>query len=294
MKLLVTGTSGQLAQSLLAAGLAADVDVVALRRPQLDLTNPGTLRTALADVMPDVVVNAGAYTAVDKAEAEESLAHKVNAEGAGELAQHCHKAGVGLIHISTDYVFDGSKPVPYVESDPTAPINAYGRTKLAGERAVAAGCERHVILRTSWVYSPYGANFVKTMLRLGAERPEVKVVDDQRGCPTYAPHLADAIIEVARQTVACKGSSGPWGIYHAAGSGETTWCGFAREIFAATAARGLPSPKLTPISTAEFPTPARRPANSRLDCAHLSQVFGVRQPDWHDGLGSCLARLLPA
>lgn len=294
MRILVTGTSGQLAQSLLAAGLASDVDVVALRRPQLDLTLPGTLRTALADVMPDVVVNAGAYTAVDKAEAEESQAHKVNAAGAGELAQQCQRAGVGLIHISTDYVFDGTTSAPYVESDPTAPINAYGRTKLAGELAVAAECERHVILRTSWVYSPYGANFVRTMLRLGAERPEVKVVDDQKGCPTYAPHLANAILEVSRQIVQRKSSKGPWGIYHAAGSGETTWCGFAREIFAATAAQGYATPKLTPITTAEFPTPARRPANSRLDCARLEQTFGVRQPDWHEGLRSCLARLLPA
>ncbi len=294
MRILVTGTSGQLAQSLLAAGLAADVDVVALRRPQLDLTLPGTLRTALADVMPDIVVNAGAYTAVDKAESEESQAYKVNAAGAGELGQQCQRAGVALIHISTDYVFDGTKPAAYMESDPTAPINAYGRTKLAGEQAVAAGCERHVILRTSWIYSPYGANFVRTMLRLGAERPEVKVVDDQRGCPTFAPHLAEAILDVSRQIVQLKGGNGPWGVYHAAGSGETTWCGFARSIFAATAARGLPTPKLTPITTAEFPTPARRPANSRLDCSLLEQTFGVRLPDWQEGLASCLARLPPA
>lgn len=293
MKILVTGTSGQLAQSLIEAGLATGIDVVALRRPQLDLTIPGTLRTALADVEPDIVVNAGAYTAVDRAETEESLAHKVNAAGAGELATQCSRVGAALVHISTDYVFDGTKSSPYVETDATGPTNAYGRTKLAGEQAVAAACARHVILRTAWVYSPFGVNFLRTMLRLGAERPEVKVVDDQRGCPTYAPHLAGAIVEIARQ-IASRPSDGPWGIYHAAGSGETTWCGFAREIFATTSGRGLPTPKLTPITTADFPTPARRPANSRLDCSRLERTFGVRQPDWRDGTRECLARLLPA
>lgn len=292
MKMLVTGTSGQLAQSLLEAGVAAGVDVVALRRPQLDLAKPSTLRTALNDVAPDIVVNAGAYTAVDKAESEEELAHKVNATGAGELAQQCRRTGAAIIHISTDYVFDGSKAGAYVETDATGPTNAYGRTKFAGETVVAAACPRHLILRTSWVYSPFGNNFVKTMLRLGAERPELKVVDDQQGCPTYAPHLAAAILEVAAQVVARKEGDAGWGVYHACGLGETTWCGFAGEIFQTTRKRGLQTPKLTAITTAEFPTPARRPANSRMDCSKLARVFGVRQPDWREGTRVCLDRLL--
>ena len=292
MRILVTGTSGQLAQSLLAAGIAAGVDVVALRRPQLDLTIPGTLRTALADVAPDVVVNAGAYTAVDKAESEESEAHKVNAAGAGELATQCARSGAALVHISTDYVFDGTKPAPYVEIDPTRPINAYGRTKLAGEQAVAAACPRHVILRTSWVYSPYGNNFVRTMLRLGAEKSELNVVDDQQGCPTYAPHLAQAILRIAADLAPRQAEDPRWGTYHASGSGETTWCGFAREIFTETARRGLPTPRLGAITTADYPTPARRPANSRLDCSSLQRTFGERLPDWRDATRNCLGRLL--
>lgn len=292
MKILVTGTAGQLAQSLLAAGLAGGVDVVALRRPQLDLTIPGTLRTAIADVEPDIVINAGAYTAVDKAESEEALAHKVNGTGAGDLAAVCARAGTSLIHISTDYVFDGAGTRAYVESDPTAPINAYGRSKLAGEIAVAAACPRHVILRTSWIYSPFGANFVRTMLRLGAERETLGVVDDQRGCPTYAPHLADAILAIAGQLDGAATADPRWGLYHAAGSGEATWCGFAREIFRTTAARGLPTPALQAIATSAYPTPARRPANSRLDCAKLAATFGLRLPDWQDGTRACLDRLL--
>ena len=294
MKILVTGTAGQLAQSLLTAGLAAGVDVVALRRPQLDLTVPGTLRTALADVEPDIVVNAAAYTAVDKAETEEALAHKVNASGAGELAAVCARAGASLIHISTDYVFDGAGKRAYVESDSTAPINAYGRSKLAGEIAVAAASPRHLILRTSWIYSPYGTNFVRTMLRLGGERDTLGVVDDQLGCPTYAPHLADAILAIAAQVEGAAASDPRWGIYHAAGSGETTWCGFAREIFRTTKARGLRTPALNALTTSEFPTPARRPANSRLDCGKLAGTFGVRLPDWKDGTRACLDRLLSA
>jgi dTDP-4-dehydrorhamnose reductase len=293
MKILVTGTAGQLAQSLLAAGLSAGVDVVALRRPQLDLTIPGTLRTAIADVEPDIVVNAGAYTAVDKAESEEGLAHKVNATGAGDLAAVCARAGASLIHISTDYVFDGTGTRAYVESDETAPINAYGRSKLAGEIAVAAACPRHVILRTSWIYSPFGANFVRTMLRLGAERETLGVVDDQLGCPTYAPHLAAAILAIAARIERGEAADPHWGIYHAAGTGETTWCGFAREILRTTEARGLPTPAVKALTTADYPTPARRPANSRLDCGKLAATFGVRLPDWKEGTRACLERLLP-
>jgi dTDP-4-dehydrorhamnose reductase len=283
MRLLVTGTSGQLAQTLLERGLARGIDIVALRRPQLDLTIPSTLAVALADARPAVVVSAAAYTAVDKAESEEALALRVNAQGAGDLAHACERFGVPVIHLSTDYVFDGAKPAPYVEGDATAPLNAYGRSKLAGEAAVARACPRHLILRTSWIHSPYGTNFVKTMLRLAETRPEVRVVDDQRGCPTQALDLADAIITLGERIAGRPAGAGEWGVYHAAGTGETTWCGLAREIFAIAAARGRPSPVVTPIATTDYPTPARRPANSRLDCSKLASTFGIALPDWRDG-----------
>ncbi len=291
MKLFVTGTSGQLAQSLLQAGLREGVDVVALRRPQFDLTVPGTIRTALADVRPDVVVSAAAYTAVDKAESEPGVAAAVNGAGAGELAGQCAKIGVPIIHVSTDYVFDGTKRAPYVESDATAPINAYGRSKLAGERMVAAAGTRHVILRTAWVYSPFGANFVKTMLRLSETRDAVNVVDDQLGCPTYAPHLADAILAIARRIEAGDDNAALWGVFNAAGGGETSWCGFAREVFRVAGQRGVKVPVVNAIATSGYPTPALRPANSRLDCGKLAATYGVRLPTWQVGARECVARL---
>ena len=296
MKLLVTGTSGQLAQSLLEAGLAAGIDIVALRRPQLDLSVPATIRHAITDVRPDIVVNAAAYTAVDKAESEPDVAARVNGSGAGCVAECCEKLAIPLIHVSTDYVFDGTKRAPYLETDPTGPASAYGRSKLAGEVAVAAACSRHVILRTAWVYSPFGNNFVKTMLRLAASRPELGVVDDQIGCPTYAPHLARAILDITAAVTGEKpaGPTGapPWGVYHASGTGETSWAGFAREIFKLSAARGGPAANVKPIGTVDYPTPAKRPANSRLDCSKLAATFGVRQPDWREGTAECVARLV--
>jgi dTDP-4-dehydrorhamnose reductase len=292
VRLLVTGTSGQLAQSLLERGLARGADIVAMRRPHLDLTIPSTLAVAIADARPDVVVSAAAYTAVDKAESEEVLAHRVNAQGAGDLARQCERFGVPVVHLSTDYVFDGLKPSAYVETDATAPINAYGRSKLAGEAAVASACQRHVILRTSWIHSPYGTNFVKTMLRLAQTQPEVRVVDDQHGCPTQALDLADAILSIAEQVAGLPSASDVWGIYHAAGAGETTWCGLAREIFAVATARGRPTPRVVAIASSDYPTPARRPANSRLDCDKLAQKFGVRLPDWHVAARASVERLL--
>lgn len=292
MRILVTGTSGQLAQSLLECGMRTNVDVVAMRRPQLDLSIPATIRTSLADVRPDLVVSAAAYTAVDKAESEEGLALAINGQGSGEVASVCERLGIPLIHISTDYVFDGTKSAPYVETDPVAPQSAYGRSKLAGEIAVAKACSRHVILRTAWVHSPFGNNFVKTMLRLAATRPELGVVDDQIGCPTYAPHLATAILAIAAQLPGSRAGQAPWGIYHAAGGGEATWCGFAREIFRQSGERGGVAVKVNAIGSADYPTPAKRPANSRLDCSKLEATFGVRLPVWQDGTRECLARLL--
>jgi dTDP-4-dehydrorhamnose reductase len=217
----------------------------------------------------------------------------VNATVQAMLAREAAALGAWLVHYSTDYVFDGSGDQPWHEDDATAPLSVYGRTKLEGEQAIRrSGCQ-HLILRTSWVYAAHGANFVRTMLRLGAERETLGVVDDQLGCPTYAPHLADAILAIAAQIERGEASDPRWGIYHAAGTGETTWCGFAREIFRTTEARGLPSPALKALTTADYPTPARRPANSRLDCGKLAATFGVRLPDWKSGTRDCLERLLP-
>ena len=291
LKMLVTGTSGQLAQSLLEAGIGAGIDVIAIRRPQLDLAVPSSIRHAIPDVRPDIVVSAAAYTAVDKAESEPEIAASVNGVGAGCVAEVCEKLGIPIIHLSTDYVFDGRKTGAYVETDPTGPMSAYGRSKLAGEQAVQAACSRHVILRTAWVYSPFGNNFVKTMLRVAQSRPEISVVDDQVGCPTYAPHLAQAILHITGAVIR-PGNETAWGVYHACGAGETTWCGFAREIFRVSGARGGPAAAVKAITTAEYPTPAKRPGNSRLDCGKLERVFGIRQPSWQTGAELCVSRLV--
>jgi dTDP-4-dehydrorhamnose reductase len=288
---LIAGAQGQLARAMIElAPSAADVTAFAVGRPALDLTAPATVLAALTDFRPDVIVNAAAYTAVDQAEVEPGAAMALNAEGPKRLAAAASRMGAVVIHISTDQVFEGTKPGPYSEGDPTAPVSAYGRSKLAGEEAVRAAAPRHIILRTSWVYSPFGTNFVTTMLRLARERDEVRVVDDQMGNPTYAPHLADAILGIARAVTASPPSS-IWGTYHAAGAGAVTWCGFAQEIMRVSAAGGGPSAAVVPIATAEFPTRAKRPANSQLDCSKLAEVFGLRLPPWREGVAACLARL---
>jgi dTDP-4-dehydrorhamnose reductase len=290
MRLLIAGAQGQLARAMIElAPVADDVTAFAVGRPALDLTAPASVLSALADFKPDVIVNAAAYTAVDRAEQEPEAAMALNAEGPARLAEAAARRGAVLIHISTDCVFDGAKSTPYVEDDPTGTLSAYGHSKLAGEEAVRAAAERHIILRTSWVFSPYGANFVRTMLRLAGERNELRVVDDRVGCPTYAPHLARAILDVARAVTT--GSDACWGTYHAAGTGAVTWCGFAREIMRFSAERGGPSVPVVPITPAEYPTTAERPMNSRLDCSKLAGEFGIRLPSWQEGLSNCLDRL---
>lgn len=294
MRLLIAGWQGQLARALVeAAANRAEIKAVALGRPGLDLVRPGTIHSTLADTRPDIVINTAAYTQVDRAEQEEAAAMALNAEGARLIAEAAARRGAVIVHVSTDYVFDGTKAAPYVETDPTGPINAYGRSKLAGERAVAAANPRHLILRTAWVHSATGANFVKTMLRLGRERTEVRVVDDQVGSPTYAPHLAAAILAIAAQ-VRSLGAAAPWGTYHAAGTGSVSWCGLAREVFAVSARLGGPRPAVVAIPSADYPTPARRPANSRLDCGKLAASFGVRLPDWRQGVEEGVRRMLEA
>lgn len=291
MRLLIAGAQGQLARAMIElAPAAADVTAFAVGRPALDLTAPASVLSALADFRPDVIVNAAAYTAVDRAEQEPDAAMALNAEGPARLAEAAARRGAVLVHISTDCVFDGTKPTPYVEDDPTAPLSAYGRSKLAGEDAVRAAAERHIILRTSWVFSPYGSNFVRTILRSAAEQDELRVVDDRVGCPTYAPHLAQAILDVARAVT--NGGDACWGTYHAAGTGAVTWCGFAREIVRISAERGGRSVPVVPITTAEYPTAAARPMNSRLDCGKLAANFGIAVPPWQQGLADCMARLV--
>jgi dTDP-4-dehydrorhamnose reductase len=289
VKVLVTGRDGQLARGL-AETAGAGVQVVAIGRPELDLADEKSVAAAVACERPDIVVNAAAYTAVDKAETEPAIAHAVNALGAEHVATACAASAIPIIHISTDYVFDGTKSGPYLEGDPTAPINVYGRTKLEGEQRVAKACERHLILRTAWVHSPWGVNFVKTMLRLATTRPNIGVVDDQKGSPTYAPHLATIVLAIAAR-VAADPDGVRWGIYHAVGGGETTWFGFAREIFRLAAEQGLPAAEVDAIAAAAYPTPARRPANSRLNCDSLRLSLGLELPDWRVGVHDCVVRI---
>jgi len=291
MRILVTGREGQVVGALAEEGPSLGHKILRLGRPDLDLATPGNLDALFAAARPDVIVSAAAYTAVDQAESEPDLAMAINGTAPGLIAAAAARRDVPVIHLSTDYVFDGGKRTPYFESDPTNPQSVYGRTKLAGERGVAANNPRHVILRTAWVYAHGGKNFVGTMLRLAADRLEMRVVSDQLGCPTYATDLAQAILAVASQLPGRPAGDQGYGIFHASGSGDTSWAGFASAIFDRTVAMGRKGARVVPIATADYPTPARRPANSRLDCGKLYQIYGVSQPHWFDGLSRCLVRL---
>lgn len=292
MRIAVTGRTGQVVSSLLERGEAQGHEVIATGRPDLDLSDPGSIAPALAAARPDVIVSAAAYTSVDQAESESELAFAINAQGAAAVAEAAQDLGVPLIHISTDYVFDGTGNRPYVETDPTRPAGAYGASKLAGEgKVLEIYGENSAILRTAWVYSPFAANFLKTMLRLAGERDEVGVVADQHGNPTGALDIADGILHVSRNLC---GSSDPAmrGVFHMTGSGEAAWADFAEAIFAASHARGGPSARVRRITTAEYPTPAARPANSRLDCRRIREIHGVALPDWRESTNRVVARLL--
>ena len=278
--ILVTGGSGQLATAL---GRKAPGRTQIVGRPAFDFDRPETIEASFTAANPALVVNAAAWTAVDAAESNPEGAARANRDGPARLASLCAAAGIPLIHISTDYVFDGRKDAPYTETDPTGPTGVYGKTKLEGEEAVLASCPHAIILRTAWVYAATGKNFVRTMLTLAQTRDRLRVVADQKGCPTAATDLADVVLAVADAVQ--RGWKPEYaGVFHTAGSGWTTWHGFAEAIFDAAARHGRPRPVVDPITTAEFPTPAQRPANSRLDCSKLQRVFGFTQPPWQESL----------
>ncbi len=288
---LVIGRSGQVAQALGALS-GPDMRFVCVGREDgVDVTKPATLAAAIAAYRPDIVVNAAAYTAVDKAESEPAAAFAANRDGPGVLAALCAAENLPLIHISTDYVFDGTKPAPYVEDDPIAPLGVYGASKAEGEAAVRAAGGPHLILRVAWVYSPGGQNFVRTMLRLAETRDELGVVTDQIGSPTAAGDIAAAIrticLRIRRDGRLTGGQT-----FHLTGSGTTHWHDFAAAIFAASGTAGRKVPRLRAIATADYPTPAKRPANSRLDCARIAAAYGIVMPDWRDSLAGVMKILI--
>ncbi len=286
----IIGATGQVAQALQRAAKARGMPLIAAGRGQADIADGSSLRAFLAASRPSLVINAAAYTAVDNAECDAARAHAINCDGPAALASFCDTTGVPLIHLSTDYVFDGTKRSPYVEDDVCAPVSVYGRTKAAGEDAVRQRLVRHVIIRTAWVYGAEGQNFLKTMLRLGNERDVLRVIADQRGTPTSAEHLAEALLDIASK-IAIAGDEAPWGTYHLTAAGETTWHGFAMEIFRHEREAGRKVPRLEAITSAEYPTPALRPQYSVLDTSKIKDAFGIALPPWQAGVANCMKRL---
>jgi dTDP-4-dehydrorhamnose reductase len=292
MKLLLTGKNGQVGFELQRT-LAVLGEVIAIDWEDCDLANAAEIRRVLRAISPNVIVNPAAYTAVDKAESDSSVAHAINAQAPGVLAEEAENLGALLVHYSTDYVFDGTKDGAYLESDVPKPSSVYGETKLAGERAVIASCSRHLILRTSWVVGAHGSNFAKTMLRLAAERDTLSVVADQFGAPTSAALLADLTSHLVRQA---QHTDFPYGLYHAVAAGETNWHAYACHVIERARAAGkhvrVAPDAIKAITTSEYPTPARRPANSRLDTSLLRETFGLHLPEWKMGVDHILDQIL--
>lgn len=280
MSILVIGRSGQIARALARCAKGA-LALESIGRPQCDLAEPATISAAIGERRPRVVINAGAYTAVDKAESEPQLAHAVNATGAGALAL---AAPGPVIHLSTDYVFSGEKATPYVEEDPTVPLGVYGKTKLEGERLVMQATPKAIVLRTSWVFDDAGHNFVRTMLRLARQKEEIDVVSDQHGSPTFADDIAAAVLRVANEPAY-------FGVFHCAGDGEASWADFAEEVFRLSRQRGGPTAAVNRIASKDYRTRARRPANSRLNCDRFASAYGMRLRPWPDALAVCIDRI---
>jgi len=292
MRILVTGSRGQVVRSLMRCGAATGHEIIALGRPQLDLAgDAGTIVSALESVRPDAIISAAAYTAVDKAEGEPEMAFAVNASGVAAVARAAQGMKVPLLHLSTDYVFDGLKVDPYVESDQPSPASVYGASKLAGEEAALSEHDDAIVLRTSWVYSPFGSNFVRTMLDLARRREELSVVDDQHGNPTSAADIADALLAIAANLISEK-STELRGVFHMTGAASATWAQFAEALFGYSAQLGGPTAIVRKIGTADYPTHARRPRNSRLDCSKLLARHGVSLPDWRQSAPGVVRQLL--
>lgn len=286
LKILISGKTGQVAMEL-QKQLADTAKLIVLGRDELDLSQHEQIRAQIRAHQPDLIINAGAHTAVDLAESEPELAFAINGIAPGVLAEEAKALGIPLIHYSTDYVFDGSKPAPYTEDDQTGPLGVYGKSKLAGEQAISAVGGQYLILRTSWVYSTHGKNFLLTMQRLLPEKTELRVVADQIGAPTWAGTIAKSTRALIERWQA--GKAGAWGIYHLTAHGETSWFGFTQAIAQHLTAQGKPCATLEPIPASAYPTPAARPQNSRLDCSRLNSEWQVSQPDWQVALQECLA-----
>jgi dTDP-4-dehydrorhamnose reductase len=289
VKVLVFGAGGQIGREVCRASWPSHYALVPLNRGKIDITKSALVSAAFRNERPDIAINLAAYTAVDRAESEPGAAWAVNCAGAAHIAAACDETGTPLIHLSTDYVFDGCKTEPYREEDPVGPLSVYGCSKEAGERAVRTALESHFILRTAWVYGAYGANFVKTMLRLAAERPLLRVVADQHGCPTSATEIATALTVIARHL---ERGYARWGTYHFAGAGAVSWYGFAEEIINLAAPRLAARPQLVAISTEQYPTPARRPMNSVLDCGKIKNVYGISPLPWQAALSREIEQLI--
>lgn len=287
MKILVFGGGGQVGREVCRAARPGSVELVTCDQRESDITEPVAVAAAVSRHRPDLVINLAAYTAVDRAESEPEAAWAVNCAGAANIAAVCGETATPLIHVSTDYVFDGASERPYTEEDPTNPLNVYGRSKLEGEMRVCEACPSAIVLRTSWVFSPYGSNFVRTMLRLAQTQEIARVVDDQCGAPTAAADLAEAILEMV---VELDGTPGRPGVYHVTAAGATTWHGFAAAIFARLPG-AVRACNLVAIKTSEYPRPACRPRNSRLDCTKMERTFGIRLPDWEHSLEACLQQI---
>jgi len=290
MVIAIIGSNGQLGWELVGKSGRNGIDAVALDYPEIDISDPVSIDSRIDFAKIDIVINAAAYTAVDRAESEPEAAFAVNRKGPALLADRCRRHGIPLIHVSTDYVFDGTKAGAYSEEDPVAPLGVYGASKAAGEAEVRERLLDHIIVRTAWLCGVHGYNFVKTMLRLGREKETLRVVSDQWGCPTFADDLADAILAIAVQTQ--KSKSVCWGTFHYCGAGATTWHGLAEAVFEiAGRYENFVVKSVEPIATVEYPTPVRRPANSVLDCSKIEKRFGIRTRPWREGLDRMISQL---